>query len=273
MLYTKTLERDYDEMLKRAIDNLRENTELQNFSAGSIARALLEVYYDEEEYLHKKLSFTTAMAYLSSAEGIYLDEIAKIFNVTRYDGESDDNFRYRIIHSTESLAMANKMALRLACLSVSGVYDVVMKRFTRGSGSFDIYIITEDPVVSDEIVSNVKDEIESTEAFGIDGRILSPEQITIDMEMILVFYDNISSDRKKRVKNDAEFAVKEYISNIKLGSELIINQLIDLVMDVDQDAVKDLKITKLAIDGKQTVINNKKFYWDQRLVPGNIIIK
>ncbi|MFW6029046.1 MAG: hypothetical protein ACOCRO_02200, partial [Halanaerobiales bacterium] len=109
MLYIDNLKRDFEQMLYDAIDRLKNKTDITNFSAGSIARALLEVYYDDMEYLHEKLHFATAMSFLSSAKGIYLDEIAKLFNVTRYNNESDENFKYRIQHATESMAKANEV--------------------------------------------------------------------------------------------------------------------------------------------------------------------
>ena len=56
MLYTEAVDRNFDEMLEGAIDRLQSNTNVTNFSAGSIARALLEVYYDDLEKLHEKLS-------------------------------------------------------------------------------------------------------------------------------------------------------------------------------------------------------------------------
>ena len=273
MLFNKAFERDFETMVQEAIGRLKDNTDIKDFSAGSIARALVEVYYDDMEHLHKKLSYSVAMSFVSSAKGPYLDEIAKLFDMERYNGESDENFRYRIIHATESLAQANKISIKLSCLSVDGVYDVVMKRFARGAGSFDIYIITEDPEVSEDIIQNVRSEIEDTEAFGIDGQILQPEHISIDMNLVLVFYDEVSREEKSSIKSEVEQKITQYLTNISMGDDLIITQLIDLVMDINQNAIKDMEITNMTIDGKQVIIDNKQFYWDQRLIPGNIIIK
>ncbi|MFW6009036.1 MAG: hypothetical protein ACOCP8_07225 [archaeon] len=58
-----------------------------------------------------------------------------------------------------------------------------------------------------------------------------------------------------------------------MDDEFIINQLINSIIEVDNNAIKDVKITKLAINDKNVLINNKKVYWDQRMVPGKIVIK
>lgn len=273
ILYTDNLKRDYETMVYDAVDRLRDKTELSNFSAGSIARSLLEVYYDDMEELHNRLAFSTAMSFLSSAEGPYLDEIAKLFDMQRYENETDENFKYRIQHATEKLATANKVAIRLSILSIDGVYDVEFRNHTRGPGSFDAYIITDQPETPEEIVRKAQAAIEEVEAYGNDGRVVQPQLINIDLNLYLVFYDNISVSKKKNVKSSVSNQLRTYISNIDMGEDLIINQLIDLIMDVDQESIKDVKITQIFIDSKETIINNKSFYWDQRLVPGNIIVK
>ena len=272
MFLDESQKRSYDEMLQEAINNLKENTEIQNFSAGSIARALLEVYYDDLEEAHRLLSFSTAMRFVSSAQGPYLEEIAKLFNMEKRPGETDENFRYRIIHATEKYAKANEMSLRLAILSLEEVYDVEFKRFTRGTGSFDAYVITENPEDAQGILNAVQDIIDEDESFGVDGRVYQPELVYVDMDVTVIFHDNTSGDRIRSMMTDIEQNLREYLDNITFGESLVITQMISNIHNVSDNDIKDVVINNMHINGDQVTINNKKFHWDERVVADNIRI-
>jgi hypothetical protein len=260
-------------MLESAMNRLSNNTAITDFSAGSIARALLEVYYDDMEILHEKLVLSTAMSFLSSAKGPYLDEIGKLFNCDREANESDKNYSYRISKQTENLAKANEIAVRLACLSVEGVNDINIKKFIRGTGTFDVYLITDNPSTPNSILDNVQEKIKETQAVGVNGQVVKPKLVDIDMYIRYIFYNDIDISTKKEIKFKAEKEIREHIINKNLEPVLIINKIIDLLMSIDQDSIKNLQITKMFLDGKETTINDKEFYWDQRLVPQNISIK
>ena len=58
-----------------------------------------------------------------------------------------------------------------------------------------------------------------------------------------------------------------------MGSDSIINQIIDLLMSIDSEHIKNLYIRDMRINGRQVIINDKQFYWDERLIPQNIVIR
>ncbi len=272
MLYPESLTRDYDEMLDDAMERLEDKTGLTNFTPGGVARSLLEVYYEDMEDAYDRLQFATFMGFVSEAEGRYLDELGKLVDVERKDGEDKENYRYRISRANRTRAKANETAVRLACLSVEGVNDVLRRRFTRGTGTFDIYVVTDDPRTPRSVVDEVQEAIEDTQAYGIDGRAITPKLVELDMTVRFVFYDDVSEDEKRDVANRAEYELREFLVNLELGSSIIINQIIELLMGVSEDAIKNVNITDMYLDGKQVVVGDKELYWDERVVPERILI-
>lgn len=262
-------------MLEEAMDNLQSKTDITNFHPGSIARSLLEVYYDDLDKENEMLELAAAVGFLTSDEckNEYVDEIAKLFDMERYPNESDENFKFRIQKHTQSKAMANKMAVRLACLSVEGVRDINMKPYIKGTGSFGVYIISDDPETPDAIVNKVQEKIDTTKAYGIKAEAIKPKNVYLDINIIYVFYENTDPATKESVIYEAETQLREFFINKDLGSELILNQIIDLLMDVDQESIKNLFIRDMRLDDVQVIINDKIFYWDERIVPKNISIK
>lgn len=275
MLFTNTLRRSFDEMLEEAMNKLQEKTSLTNFSPGSIARSLLEVYYDDLDKENDMLELAIAVGFLTSeaCQGEYIDEIAKLFNMQRWPNESDENFKYRISKHTESMARANEMAIRLACLSVPGVRDVEMKPYHKGTGSFAVYIIGENPEITDEIFNEVQAKIDEYKAFGVRGEAVKPKEVYLDLDILYVFYENTDPSIKEGIIYEAEQKLREFILNKKLGSDLIINQIIDLLMSIDSEHIKNLYIRDMRINDRQVIINDKQFYWDERLIPQNIVIR
>lgn len=270
MLEIEKLNKNYDEMLNNAIDKLKRKTQLNDFSAGSVARSLLEVYIDEMDKLYDKLPLSVLMKFVSQASGPYLDEIGKLVNKERKDNESDDNFRYRIIHATEEYAKANQYAIKMPLLNIDGVYNVELKRFTRGTGSFDVYVVTDDPLGSEDIFEQAQEIIEEQEAFGIDGKVLKPDLVYIDLDIIVTFNNN--ADDKSNIKNTIESKITKYLTNIYFEDQLIITDLITTIKNISPEQIKDVNIQNMFIDEERVSISNKTLNWDEQLVPQNINI-
>lgn len=272
MLYDESIKKDKTVMLEDAIDRLKEKTDLDNFSAGSVIRSILEVVYDDIHEVREDLAFSVVKPLISSAEGQYLNEIGKLVDVDRLDGETDENYRYRITKHTEDKAKANELAIRLACLSVDGVADIITKDYVRGTGTFDIYVITEDPSTPSSVISEVQSVIDETQAKGVDGRAVKPTLKTVDFTVQYTFYGNASEEDKRNLKGKAKNALTEHLNNIPLGGELIIKKIINLLMEIDRQKIKNVELLKMFIDDKEVIIGDKSLYWDERIYPKNIKI-
>jgi len=79
MLFKKS----YGELVQKALSDLRFNTNITNSNVGGITRSLVEVINKNISDYYEILDINMAMAFLSSAEGYYIDLIATLFNMQR----------------------------------------------------------------------------------------------------------------------------------------------------------------------------------------------
>lgn len=72
-----------DKILDRAINQLKENTQITRFTPGSKARTLLDIFAHEIERLEEILSSNMVLSLVSGASGIYLDFLGELVGVQR----------------------------------------------------------------------------------------------------------------------------------------------------------------------------------------------
>lgn len=271
-LYLDSLKKNYSELLEQGIARMRARTNITDFSSGSIAKSYLEVYYEDIEDIYFKLFEDSKRAYLSTSYGSFLEDLGNLVSCERESGLSDEDYKYKITKNPQLKAKGNEEAIKYACRKVDGVNDVEVKKFTRGIGSFDIYVITEDPEFDEEILENVQKEIDKTQSSGMDGKAVRPNIINLDLHIRYIFEEGTSSEIRATIRNNAKNRVKQHFINKDLGSDIIITELIHLFKAVDPTHLKDVQVTDMYIDGVQTLITNKSFDWDQRVIADKVII-
>jgi uncharacterized phage protein gp47/JayE len=163
------------------------------------------------------------------------------------DIESDDDFRYRISRQVTASEMANETALRLGALSVPGVADVSMVPYVRGLGTFGIYIKSLDARVSDELVSAVQDTVDQVQSFGNKGFALKPKEIGIEMVLALTYRETVTTRDHASIARDVVGAMYDYINNLDIGEDFIINEVVQRVMQID-DRIRNVGRANKPID-------------------------
>jgi len=272
MLLRNTFNKDKEVIFEDAMEKLRNKTDIDNMSQGGIARSILEIFSDEFDMAYNRLAVSHLQALVSYAEGPWLDEIGKLLSCNRMAGESDENYQYRIVHQNEKLATANRNAVRLACLAVDGVNDVNIKKFLRGTGSFDVYVVTDNINTPQSVLDEVQEAIDDMQALGNDGRVAAPDIVEVQININLVFRESTDGETKKRLRNEAEREVIGYINEQRMGGEIIINQLINRVMDIDTKNIHNMFIDSIYIDGEQVFIRDLSFNWDERTIAKEITV-
>lgn len=189
---------------------------------------------------------------------------------TGTDIETDDNYRFRIANATLSAEKANQTAIRLACLSVAGVADVVIHPYSRGIGTFDVIVIPSDGLATDQMLSNVQNAIERVQAFGITGKAIKPSIVPVEIEVRLVFVPGVSSADQSDIRASVRGATEDYIVNIPLGGTFILNELRQRIMDVDS-RIKDHIINCYYFRNQPTFLGNVEIYWDEMFYPSQDI--
>lgn len=255
----------FDELMNSAISRLSSNTSITNFSPGSVARALLEVVNEHLAQFYQTLDFNLAMAFVSKAQGYFLDLLGELLNCQRRPDESDDNYRYRITHQVEVVAGCNLTALRLELLSLSGVRDVIFHPYTLGTGSFSVYPVpVEAGPVSDVLLEEVQRVLDEKEAYGVRGISVQPTMRPVDIKVHLIF-DNGATNINYAVQS-ARRAVWDYIANLEPGGTLVITELIQRVMDVSDD-IRDMEIYYFYVDDRPALVVNQDSAWDEVFYP------
>lgn len=272
MLYNEAFIKERFEMINEAIDKLRAKTDISDFSDGSVIKSLLDVIYDEIAEVREDFSDSIPLFYLSTSSGEYLEEIGKLFNCERNPGESDDNYRYRIVRQTQKLAKANETAIRLGCISVNGVHDIILRDYVRGTGTFDAYVITEDPRTPTDVVENVQEKIDEIQAKGIDGRAIKPKTMSVSLNIRYIFFPDVNNEDISNIIHEAENKIRAHIENIPMGGELIAQQIVADLMEINREKIRNAQITNMFIDEVETLISDKELEWDERFYPKNINI-
>ena len=161
--------------------------------------------------------------------------------------ETDADFRYRVSKQVTASEMGNETALRLAALSVPGVADVSMVAYVRGLGTFGIYIKSLDARVADELVDAVQVVVNEVQSFGNKGFALAPKEIGIEMVLSLTYRETITSRDRASINRDVVGAMYDYINNLDIGEDFIVNEVVQRVMQVD-DRIKNVGTANKPID-------------------------
>lgn len=274
------IQKTMDDLMQAAMARLAK-TPITETGPGGVARLLLAVFNEQlatdapdGEGFYKKLEVAHAQAFLSTAEGQYLDLIGMLLNCKRLDGESDDDYRYRISKQTLTLAAANQTAIRLAALSVPGVKDVLMKPFTHGTGSGSLYVITDDPSQTASVIAQVQAAVDEVAAYGVRVHVFAPTTIPVEMRIRLIFDKKASEMEKKLIRNQATQALKDYINSRGPGEAIVINEIVQRVMQVS-DLIFDIEILSMAVNHRPVLITNQTCAWNERFVessrPGALV--
>lgn len=246
---------------------LQKNTGITNFEDGSIALALVSTVARQLVRQYQVLETYHRSAYLSTSSGMYLDMIGELLNCYRFSGETDNNYRYRVAHAIEEALGSNEEAIRLRCMAVEGVKNVVIKKYARGVGTFDVYVITDDPQTPSDILEEVQTIIDSSQADGVHGKALSPKVVPVDMKIKIISNEKLSEVTKSLV----EQAIYSYFDTLELGDSIIISQLGKSILNASESIV-EFEYLEFKIDDRLISPRDYVSASDERLYVRNLVI-
>lgn len=158
---------------------------------------------------------------------------------TAQDVESDTNYRFRITNQLLSLEKANSTAIRLAALAVPGVADVLVARFHRGIGTYDIMIKSITPTVSQSLIDAVQLAIDLVTSEGIVGTARAPVEIGLSMVGTLTLRQKISAQQETELIASVTTNVTDYVNSLDIGEDFIVNEVVERVM-ATSDLIKNV---------------------------------
>lgn len=258
------IDKSYEQLMEETIREL-DKTYINHNSPGSIVRLLLsKVNYQIAEF-YQMFKQEHSRGFLSKASEETLDLIGALVNCKRRPSESEEEYKYRISRATTNNEKANKIAVRLAALSVSGVKDVLFKEFSQGSGSFSVYVLTDNPTPSMQILKQVEQAIDEVKAFGIRVHVLAPKLKPVEMKVKLVFDKNVTELEKRVVFEEARRKIRAYINSRHPGDTIEINELIKQIREINRNIMK-IDFHVFTINGQAVYAVDQSSKWNERFI-------
>lgn len=182
--------------------------------------------------------------------------------------ETDENYRVRIIKSIRVTASGTADAIRFAGLNVNGVRDIKYRQAPYGMGTFEVLIIPEDPSLSAAVYNNAIAAMNIVRPGGIRMVTKQPKLTLLDFSASIVLGNVFVDDN---ITDQVNVAVMRYLNSLLPGDVLVYNKLVQAVMDTS-NAIRDLRVTRYAPKGAETVRRNYTPAEDEQIVPGRIEI-
>jgi Baseplate J-like protein len=274
------IKRTKQQIISLAVETVSQNTKINNFHAGAIARSLVEALGPEYENLYDFAQDILDQGFLSKANDEHLALIGELFSYPRrmervFDQENDifidqpidtETYRYELSQQVHVAATANEAALRLAILQVPGVMNAIGKEYTHGTGSFMYILVPQYGFEAEEVLYNVKEAVQKIKGFGIKPTIVLPTVIPMEVTLQLVFHEALGETERQRIRTDTKAKIYDYVGNLSLGQPFIYNDMVQEVMNSDKNII-DFKVVEFYLNNEPALLTNQNILEDERIRP------
>lgn len=155
--------------------------------------------------------------------------------------EADSSFRRRIMSAHLASQKANLTAVRLAALSVPGVSDVIIQEYSAGIGTFSVFVIADNPIPSDGLISSVEQAINFDKALGVRALVARPRYRGFEGRFKIDFQPNTSAAEKTTLQEQARITIELYINNLGVGGTFIANRLLERILSLSSK-IRDVSV-------------------------------
>lgn len=229
---------------------------------GSIAKLFADIICKNISDFYDKLTTDHLLAFLTTSQGVFLDNIGLLLDCIRFEEESDADYRKRISYQTRSLAKANEVSIRLAILSLDGIEDVKIKRYAHGPGSMTIVPISKNGL-SSRLNAAVNSVASETASCGERVIVKAPDFKYVKLDVNLVMAPEVDDTIKQEVAITVRNNIEEYIGSIKLGGTLIINKLTEVIMSSSSKII-NYSVNSFMINNEACMLINQGSRWDEK---------
>lgn len=236
-----------------------------NTSPGSIAKLFMNIVNKHIGDLYDTLTINHLRAFVTTSDGDALDAIGTLLQCFRFNGESDDNYRYRITKQCLVLATSNETAIRLTALTVEGVKDIVLKPYSMGAGSFSVIVLSDEDVTSSGILEEVRQRLLNVHGYGIRYNVVSPTLTYVSIKQRIFLNERLSDAEKQEIRYDVQLALIDYLSNLKVGEDIILDKITQVIMNVSDDIIQEANMG-FWINGEKALYVNQSCRWFERFI-------
>lgn len=202
---------------------LQSSSSSQSFSASSLSTGSAG---NASANIFNRSNFTN---YASSQFGSLL--VTNNFGiVTGSDPEADENFRYRINLKLQSSGGSGEVDIRGALLQIPGIQDISLNPL---AGTYQVYVYGVSPVIAPSLLALVQTALDSNTAYPITGLALAPDLVGISLTTTLTLQSGLSTADQSTIISSATQAAANYINNLSVGQEFVINAAANQIMSSD----------------------------------------
>jgi uncharacterized phage protein gp47/JayE len=181
---------------------------------------------------------------------------------TAQDIETDANFRFRISKQVVAAEAANATSVRVAILNIPGIADVVELPYFRGVGTIDYLIMATTPSVPASLLAAVREKIAGVIAQGVSFDVRRPRETGVSMAFNLTMKKPLTVEEGSSLKKAIRDKLMNYIDNLDIGEELIVNEIVQLVME-ENDNIKNIGTAGKPIE--ELIVYKETELQDQKL--------
>lgn len=147
------------------------------------------------------------------------------------DEEGDDALRQRVLETYARLANgANAAYYKQMALSFGAVASAQVVPRSRGVGTVDVVVAVQSGVPEQELLDEIKAHIQSMREIAVDVEVLSPEEVTVDMELSIEVEKGYDA---AEVSGLAEESLRGWFTGERLGENVLRARLTSLIFGLD----------------------------------------
>lgn len=281
------------DIMQQALTYLNANTAITNFSAGSIARSIIESIApeigesDDEKRgsLYSFMEEVLEQGFISQAKGPYLDLMGALFSFPRryeqvYEEEGgkmtqrlidDETYRAEILQQVMSIMSANYTSLRFNLLRVGGVEDIIPMEYALGTGSFKFIIIPDINEPTQELLDKCNKVVDQYKAFGVRPLLEFPTYVRVDLKIELQFLSSTPSNKKGLIREAVRESIRQHLLTMPMAGVLVYNDIVQKIMNIS-DEIYDFTVLHYAINSYPVMLSNQELDEEERFSAGTIEI-
>ncbi len=160
------------------------------------------------------------------------------------DEETDEELRARLIESFINVPNGTNKAYYIqSAMQVEGVSAVGVVPRERGPGTVNVYIMTSTGTVSDDLISEVQEYLDSLREINVDIEVGVLNLIALDVYAEIEVVNGYDADK---VFSDCDTAVREYFSLLNAGENVYLSDISEYIQHVD--GVKNFSFVRSVIN-------------------------
>lgn len=212
--------------------------------------------FSDNSYVAPKNSLTKHNLVYSEPVVIFVTNPKEVYS--NINGESDINYRRRIVASLKARSSGTAESVRMAALSVKGVKDVRIREGSYGIGSCDVIVVPESSTYIKSLPTTILGVINSVKPVGIRFNIRIAEKININLGITVTLAAGTAAIASSGLTSQASLFVRRYLNSLTIGDIVSINE-IQRQVRASSDLIRGININFMNANGEELPIQDAVF--------------